>query len=151
MSDISTLGRCGEEKNRIIHVLNDYFKNRHDIVFAYLFGSFASGCENKLSDVDIAVYFSRDVLSSDIKRYLDMKIELEELLKREIDLVVLNTAKPLLKSRILNNRIKIISRDSLTEGEFISRSFGEYFDVAPYIEMQYRKAIAQMEGSMGDG
>ena len=40
-----------------IEVLKNYFKNRNDVAFAFLYGSQAKGNATKLSDVDIAVYF----------------------------------------------------------------------------------------------
>jgi len=41
----------------LIEKLKKYFKQRKNIVFAFLYGSEAKRGANKLSDVDIAVYF----------------------------------------------------------------------------------------------
>ena len=41
----------------LIEKLKKYFKQRKDIAFAFLCGSEAKGGANKLSHVDIAVYF----------------------------------------------------------------------------------------------
>jgi predicted nucleotidyltransferase len=41
----------------LIEKLKKYFKQRKDIAFAFLYGSEAKEGANKLSDVDIAVYF----------------------------------------------------------------------------------------------
>lgn len=40
-----------------IKCLKEYFSNRCNIAFAFLFGSRAKGNATKLSDIDIAVYF----------------------------------------------------------------------------------------------
>ena len=37
--------------------LKEYFSNRKEVAFAFLYGSQAKGTATKLSDVDIAVYF----------------------------------------------------------------------------------------------
>lgn len=139
------------KRDQIIKTLYDYFKNKHEILFVYLFGSYAGGSETALSDIDIAIYYEKDCMSKDIEKYLDMKVELTELLQNQVDLVILNTAKPFLKSRIINKHIKILSRDTLIEGEFINRSLGEYFDIKPYIDMEYEKVISKMKEGMKFG
>jgi len=133
------------ERDLIIKTLTEYFEDKQEILFVYLFGSFANGSENPMSDIDIAIYYEQDEATKNIDNHLNMRIELMELFKREIDLVVLNGAKPFLKSRIINNRIRILSRDSLVESEFVCRSLGEYFDIEPYMEIQYQKAMEQMK------
>ena len=80
-----------------IERLKEYFSKRQDVAFAFLFGSQASGVATKLSDVDIAVYFypkrrypleyEKDVFypSED-----EIHTDLERLLKREVELLILN-------------------------------------------------------------
>lgn len=41
----------------LIDKLKEYFKNHEEVAFAFLYGSQARGDANKLSDIDIAVYF----------------------------------------------------------------------------------------------
>ena len=43
------------EKEAIIKKLQDYFAQKQEVEFAYLFGSIARDEANKLSDIDIAV------------------------------------------------------------------------------------------------
>jgi hypothetical protein len=83
-----------------------YLSRRKDVVFAYLFGSFATGKVHPLSDVDIAVYL--DGLDISEKR-LEILGHLAGIFKTdEIDLVVLNTAPLTLKMKILQFR-RVIS------------------------------------------
>ena len=44
----------------IISVTSKYLADRDDIIFAYLFGSYAKGNQTHLSDIDIAVYMKYD-------------------------------------------------------------------------------------------
>ena len=44
-------------ETNLIEKLKEYFSQRGDIAFAFLYGSQAKGHANRLSDVDIAVYF----------------------------------------------------------------------------------------------
>jgi len=80
-----------------IKKLKNYFKNRKDIAFAFLFGSQERRNATKLSDVDIAVYFypkKRHPVEYEEKIFYQSEDEIwtdvERLLKKEIELLVLN-------------------------------------------------------------
>lgn len=79
--------------------LNQYFENRNDIAFAFLYGSQAHGYATRLSDVDIAVYFyprERRPIEYESENNYDGEDEiwgdLERFLKKEVELLVLNRA-----------------------------------------------------------
>lgn len=79
--------------------LKKYFADCKDIAFAFLFGSQATGNATKLSDVDIAVYFYPEIrmpLQYEEDIYYENEdgiwSDLEKLLNREVELVVLNRA-----------------------------------------------------------
>jgi len=103
--------------NDLREILKDYFKARKDIAFAFLFGSTAKGRIRKGGDVDVAVYFSpeKDVEWEAInKRYAGesrIALDLERLLKKEVDLVVLNRAKAMLADEIIRSGDPIIIKD----------------------------------------
>ncbi len=86
-----------EEKN--LELLREYFRNRKDIAFAFLFGSQAKGTTHNLSDVDIAVYFYPEErhpieYEKDIFYEAEDKIwsDIEKILKKEVELIVMNRA-----------------------------------------------------------
>ena len=77
--------------------LKEYFKTRKDIAFAFLFGSQARGTATKLSDIDIAVYFypeKRHPIEYEEEVFYegedDIWTDLERILKKEVELLVLN-------------------------------------------------------------
>jgi len=72
-------------KNKIKSLL---FKH-NEVQFAYLFGSYSKGEYTDNSDVDIAVYLTDTSLDS----RLEVHHALEVLLKKKVDLVVLNDVK----------------------------------------------------------
>ncbi len=72
-------------KNKIAQIL----QKADNVVFAYLFGSYAKGEEQKGSDVDIALFLRDDSLD----RELDLMHELQKNIDKEIDMVVLNRTK----------------------------------------------------------
>jgi len=77
------------KKNRVIKTLEEYFEKREDVIMAFLFGSFSKGIEGKTSDVDIAIYFK------DEKDKMKIWCDIERLLKKEVDVVVLNRSFPI--------------------------------------------------------
>lgn len=80
-----------------IERLKEYFSKRQDVAFAFLFGSQAEGLATSLSDVDIAVYFypkRRKPIEYEEPVFYEKENEiwgdLGRLLKREVELLVLN-------------------------------------------------------------
>ena len=72
-------------KNKIKSLLS----SQDEVQFAYLFGSYARGDYTDKSDIDIAVYLTDTSLDS----RLEVHHALEVLLKKKVDLVVLNDVK----------------------------------------------------------
>ncbi len=68
-----------------------------------LFGSFARNESKSDSDIDILVEFLPD--QKNFRNYMDLKIFLEDLFNRKIDLVIKNAIKLRIKEQILNETI----------------------------------------------
>ena len=88
----------------MINEIKNYLNLNNDILFAYLFGSYAKNNFTQISDVDIAIYLKNDTDIFDKK--LRIHLDLSKLLNKEIDLIILNETKSysLLKD-ILDNHI----------------------------------------------
>jgi len=74
-----------------INQLKNIMNAISEIEFAYLFGSYAKNNQTSKSDVDIAVYLKKEHNNFDTK--LSIHHRLEIVLKKDVDLVVLNSAK----------------------------------------------------------
>ena len=81
----------------LIEKLKEYFNNRTDIAFAFLYGSQAKGNATQRSDVDIAVYFypqKRHPIEVEEEVFYPNEDEiwgdLERILKKNVELLVLN-------------------------------------------------------------
>lgn len=86
-----------EIKDKIVPLLK-----RHDVVHAAIFGSFVRGEAKKDSDIDFLIEFKGEKSLLDLAA---LKIELEDLLGREVDIVEYSTIHPLLKERILKEQV----------------------------------------------
>jgi len=109
---------------------------RYDIVLAYLFGSQAQGTDGPLSDIDIAVLFSKDVLKSQYgRRQCFLTADLIGILHHnDVDVVVLNQATPLLKHNVLCHGKVLFDKEARIDFEVQAQR--EYFDTAYLRRMQ---------------
>ena len=89
-----------EIKRKILPILQQYGAKR-----VGLFGSCVREDLREDSDIDILVEIEKDISLLD---FVGIKLEIEEVLGREIDLVEYSTIKPLLRDRILNEQVVIL-------------------------------------------
>ena len=98
--------------------------HRDEILFAYLFGSFARGDAGPRSDLDLAVYFvdRRPHVHHTLK--IDLYMTINRLLKQnDVDIVVLNTASNLmLLDEILRQGIVLLDADPQFREDFELRT-----------------------------
>jgi len=105
------------DKNTLIIKLREYFQERTDVAFAYLFGSMVSGITHASSDIDIGVYFKTKTgeleyeSETEYSGEKDLWSDLERVTGRETDMVVLNRAPSILFDGVLKNGLKIFSND----------------------------------------
>lgn len=113
----------------------------NNILFAYIFGSFSKGRTGKLSDIDIAIYF-KDFLDKEerFNKKLVVQEKLSLIFKRDVDLVILNDAYPLLEHRILKEGKLIFSSDEKKRIDYEVKAIMRYLDFKPFLE-QYKKEI----------
>ena len=123
-------------KMEIKKAIKNYAETQKDILCIYLFGSTASGKENKFSDVDVAILFD-DTVSREkySERALSIMDGLSAVLDRNVDIVVLNTANSFLKFRAIKTGIRLYERPNRGSRFFEARSVIEYFDFFPIKEM----------------
>ena len=133
-----------------MHILSKHINkiktifNKNSVVFAYLFGSQATKNTGKLSDIDIAVFFSEKI---DKDKRFDKKLrimaELSLLLKRDdIDVVVLNDAYPLLEHRIVKSGVVIFSRDEKKRLDYELKAIMGYLDFKPFIDKYTKETLS---------
>lgn len=127
-SSMKKQDRGREMTDLILEKLKSFLNNEQGLELAFLMGSYAKGTARKDSDVDVAVLFSSTPSSSDI---LDLNLRLSAALKKEVDLVVLNTAGPIIKMQALKTGI-LIYRTKNTYEDFFTRTLYEYEDLKYY-------------------
>jgi predicted nucleotidyltransferase len=87
-------------KKKIIKVLKN-----HDVRRAALFGSIVKGKAGDDSDIDLLIEFEGRKSLLDLA---GLKLDLQELLSRKVDVLTYNSLHPLLKERILSEQVVIL-------------------------------------------
>jgi len=92
-----------------------------------LFGSRARGRQRAGSDHDLAILTGRPTPGA--LAVAAAKTDLEDLLRSDVDLVVLDDASPILAMEILRAHAVLRMRDPDAFEAFVVRSLGAYFDL----------------------
>jgi len=129
----------------IVEKCKNVLMKYENILFAYIFGSYAKGNMRADSDVDIGIYLKEEM---NIEEYLKIRMDLTKICKRQVDLVVLNAATPLLKYEIYKNNILLFTRDRTIESNYKVKILFEYNDIKRYLEMSYKKTIERLKSEV---
>ena len=121
-----------KELSQYTRVLKQFFRNAKGVEFVFLFGSAVQGKLRKDSDMDVAAFFQVSPNEIDLK---SLQEDMTSVLGRDVDLVQLNNASPILKMQVLRNGELVLCRDRKSLYRFIERAVNEYDDLK-----QIRKA-----------
>lgn len=111
-----------DEIHRITTVLDRWF----GVDELWLYGSQAEGTARADSDVDLAALFRRRPQGLEI---FDARTELEDLLRRDVDLVDLDQAPPILAMQVLKHGRLLVDRNPSRRHDAFSRIVSLYEDV----------------------
>ena len=87
------------DTNEIKAKILQFFDALPHVVFIVLFGSYAQGKETTTSDVDVAVFFERAHVPTGLT-LIEWQEDLSGLLEKDVDLVCLNLASPILGMQV---------------------------------------------------
>jgi predicted nucleotidyltransferase len=131
-----------KKDSEMVTKLREYFLNRSDTAFAFLYGSYAAGTPHKHSDVDVAVYFypaKRYPVPYEEEIYYDGEDEiwadLDRMLGKEVELLVLNRAAA------------VVCASALRGIQLVVKDWNLYFD---YVEAVSRDAEDFMQMRISD-
>ena len=119
-----------------------FAENPSGVLAAYLFGSVARGHDHAGSDVDVAVLFDVAPPPQVSGPGFTLAGDLERVLARPVDLVVLNAASADLVHRVLRDGTIVLDKDRSRRLRFEVQKRNEYFDLAP-VRRLYRRHTEQ--------
>jgi len=105
--------------------LEEFSLEQEDFLLVFLFGSFARGFGTDESDVDVAIMFKK---VPDFYELCDLEDQLSRCAGKEVDIVTLNTASPIIRMQVLRYGV-LVKRDKRTYNDFFVSTFNEYNDL----------------------
>lgn len=102
-------------------------RRRFDPVAILLYGSFARRQVHPGSDIDLAIF--QPCRKPDIFELNLARIDLEDLCKRPVDLVILEEASPILAMQILGNHQLLALQDRRLLDAFVVKTLMDYADL----------------------
>lgn len=114
--------------DKMSKVIVDYFFGQKGLVAVILFGSYATGTAHAESDVDIAVLYHFSNIPK-TESVIEMREELSSRLNKDVDLVCLNTASPILGMQVYKHGKELLISDQKEFGKYLMRLFNEYVEL----------------------
>lgn len=102
-------------------VLNGY----PNILFAYVFGSFA--VEKSFKDIDIGIFIS-DQVPNGLDFELDLERNIEEKIDIPVDVRILNRAPLSFCFNVIKDKIVVLDHDDVRRSDFEGLTFKKYAD-----------------------
>ena len=123
-----------------------FLATQPDVIAAYLFGSLAQGRARPRSDVDTAILFADASDSLAVgDRQLQLMDELERFADREVDVVILNTAPPILQHQVLQHGRLLYERDRQARVDFEVRAGQIYADLKPMYDFHTKDLLQKIK------
>ena len=127
-----------EERDRLSERLGNVLRNRDEIMFAYVYGSFVEGLP--FHDIDVGIY----ILKVDEKEAISYNLTLGQALSKEmqmpVDVRILNFAPVLFLYHVIRGNV-IFDRDEETRLRVVERTIQRYLDLKPMIHRGVKEAF----------
>lgn len=107
----------------ITQKLKGYLNADPNVIFAFIFGSAAIGKAGEKSDIDIAIYFEQPPEGMDL---LHLISTLSELVGKDVDVVVLNTASAFLRHQVMKHKMELTIKDRERYRRFREKTISDY-------------------------
>jgi predicted nucleotidyltransferase len=127
-----------KEKDVLINRISKILKAKEYIIFAYIFGSFAS--DDGFKDIDIGIFISSAKDISPLRLELEIEAELEDIFHIPVDVRIINNAPLSFIYNVLRNGIVIIDNNKFMRADFEGLIYKKYFDFQ-HLRREYLREI----------
>lgn len=122
---------------------------RLGVALVYLYGSEALGRASRLSDVDVGIVLRDPRRLRDRRRRAQLWFELSRCLTpvltpgdtRELDLVLLQTASPILQFQAIRAGRSLFVADRTFQADYEAGVIRDYLDIRPLVEAHYQTVL----------
>ena len=115
-----------EEIKEELEKVKQYLLEQLECEAIVLFGSYSRNTQNAESDVDLAIKSKKEIQP---KELFEIKCKLEDILKKDVDLVDLNNTQDGIRYEILINGIAIYVKDELQFELYKLDMYREYLEL----------------------
>jgi predicted nucleotidyltransferase len=124
-------------KEKLIYKTKAYFMEQPGVIAVYLYGSHAAGKEGRASDVDIGVLIDSSERKTEKHKRTRYMVDLATILRKEIHVVILNSAGEELMRQIFHKGKCILVKDTKELSLFKMKMFSMIADFSYYrVQMQ---------------
>lgn len=127
-----------KEKDILIGRIFSVLQQNEYILFAYIYGSFASNKE--FNDIDVGIFISDENMKSPLQMELDLEGELEDKIKTPVDVRIINHAPLSFIYNVLKSGFVAVDKDISLRSDFEGLIFKKYFDFQ-YLRKEYLREI----------
>ena len=129
--------------DQIQAAVEEFAENHCEVLGVFLFGSYAKGRQRAASDIDLAVYIDPGIPLSELplERTLRYTVELEGILKKRVDLILLTQAPPMLRHQVFRNGRIVFERDRARVRRFMGDALVEFYDEIVLLETVQKTVI----------
>lgn len=127
-----------DEKRPLIEQLATALQNRDEVVFAYIYGSFAEGLA--FHDIDVGVYLSEITEEESTNYSLILGQMLSKELQVPVDIRVLNFAPVSFVYHVIRGHL-ILDRNEELRAHIIGGTIQKYLDLKPMIYRGIKEAF----------
>ncbi len=119
---------------------------KYPVLFAYLYGSFATGVVHPFSDVDIGIYVKEIAEGGYLAMELGISLEFDEELPGNFqsDLRVINDLPLSFLGQIVTDGVLVYCRDDPTRIDFETSVRMAYFDFLPVLKMHQNEYLNRL-------
>ncbi len=114
--------------DKLNSLIRGFFSDKSHVVSAYIFGSYARGCNTPESDVDIAILCTPGYVLDPLD-LIDWKQALSELLHKEVDLVCLNNISPILGMQVQQCKKTVFAKNETLSSLYLMKLFSDYAEL----------------------
>jgi hypothetical protein len=134
--------------NEIVEVLRTYFNTEEAVLAAHLYGSHAKGNDTPGSDVDVAILVRQDKPKAErLVLRTRMQTALSKLLRRDVDLVLLNEIGEALFFEVLRKGKIIYEADKTVHRSFMAVRLTRCLEFHFYQERMQKGMIRAMRSA----
>ena len=121
--------------NGLQKTINQYFKNRKEVVAVYLFGSHAAGMQRSYSDMDVGVILHHRDLNQAFNLQSQYTVALGRKLRKDAHVVILNTAGELLLKQVFKKGVCVCVNDDTELKQFKMIRYSMISEFGYYLKM----------------